>query len=157
MKLALKLPSIALLYTSFGLFGTKLGQVNKKPLKWLRLGAQKWPIVAQVEIDFMQTFLLSPTDEPEQGQEEEGERTIDKFLKLFLINCHCLGNVESCKSYESLRIILKARKSRCKAPNLPLNGAKNTEAETETEREGEREGKTGMEREDRQETFIESP
>lgn len=86
--------------------------------------------------------------------ERELERTIDKFLKLFLINCHCLGDVESCKSYESLRIILKARKSRCKAPNLPLNGAKNTAAETENGKERDREGREGGEW---QETFIESP
>lgn len=87
-------------------------------------------------------------------RERELERTIDKFLKLFLINCHCLGDVESCKSYESLRIILKARKSRCKAPNLPLNGAKNTAAETERGKERDREGRDGAEW---QETFIESP
>lgn len=87
--------------------------------------------------------------------ERELERTIDKFLKLFLINCHCLGDVESCKSYESLRIILKARKSRCKAPNLPLNGAKNTAAETERERQ--RGGKKGRDGAEWQETFIESP
>lgn len=154
MKLASKLPSIAAVHkfrTVWDKVGSlRMGQVNKKPLKWLRLGAQKWPIVAQVEIDFMQTFLLSPTDE-----EGELERTIDKFLKLFLINCHCLGDVESCKSYGSLRIILKARKSRCKAPNLPLNGAKNTAAETERERQ--REGKKGRDGAEWQETFIESP
>lgn len=77
----------------------------------------------------------------EREEELEGKRTIDKFLKLFLINCHCLGDVESCKSYESLRIILKARKSRCKAPNLPLNGAKNTEADTERRGRDRKRGK----------------
>lgn len=78
MKLAFKLPSIAAdavcavhkFRTAWDKVG---GQVNKKPLKWLRLGAQKWPIGAQVARNWFHAklFYYPPDELQKEGVEEE--------------------------------------------------------------------------------------